>query len=74
MREKFRTIAGPLWIVLLQADRVFEAFDTTKPQGMGLAISRSIIEAHAGRLWVKSNNPEPGATFSFRLPAVSAAS
>jgi C4-dicarboxylate-specific signal transduction histidine kinase len=59
-----------------QADRVFEAFYTTKPQGMGmgLAISRSIIEAHAGRLWARSNNPERGATFSFRLPAVPAAS
>ena len=58
------------------ADRVFEAFYTTKPHGMGmgLAISRSIIEAHAGRLWAQSNSPEPGATFSFRLPAVPAAS
>jgi len=53
-----------------QADRIFDAFYTTKPHGMGigLAISRSIIQAHGGRLWAESNEG-PGATFSFRLPA-----
>jgi PAS domain S-box-containing protein len=51
------------------AGHLFEAFSTTKPQGMGmgLAISRSIIEAHGGRLWTDANN-EFGATFQFTLP------
>jgi len=51
-------------------DRVFDAFFTTKPQGvgMGLSISRTIIEAHEGRLWT-DNSPE-GATFHVRLPAL----
>jgi PAS domain S-box-containing protein len=50
-------------------DRLFNAFYTTKPQGlgMGLAISRSIIEAHGGRLWATANASK-GAVFQFTLP------
>jgi len=51
------------------ADQIFNAFFTTKPQGsgMGLAISRSIIEAHGGHLWATANNGR-GAAFHFTLP------
>jgi len=50
-------------------DRVFNAFVTTKPggMGMGLSISRSIIEAHRGRLWAAPNEPH-GAIVQFSLP------
>jgi len=50
-------------------ERLFEAFYTTKPQGlgMGLAISQSIIHAHGGRLWARANAPH-GAVFVFALP------
>jgi signal transduction histidine kinase len=50
-------------------DNLFDAFYTTKPQGlgMGLAISRSIVQAHGGRLWATANVPN-GALFQFTLP------
>jgi signal transduction histidine kinase len=51
-------------------DRLFEAFYTTKAHGMGigLAVSRTIIQAHGGRLWAAPNAPQ-GAIFQFTLPA-----
>jgi PAS domain S-box-containing protein len=51
------------------AEKIFEAFYTTKTDGMGigLSISRSIIEAHQGRLWASANEG-PGSTFSFAIP------
>jgi C4-dicarboxylate-specific signal transduction histidine kinase len=50
-------------------EKLFEAFYTTKAQGLGigLAISRSIVESHKGQLWVKANEG-PGATFGFTIP------
>ena len=51
-----------------QADRIFQAFFTTKPHGtgMGLRISRSIVESHGGRLWATENSPR-GASFHLTL-------
>jgi len=52
-----------------QTEQIFNAFFTTKPHGtgMGLRISRSIIESHGGRLWAANNSPR-GASFCFSLP------
>jgi PAS domain S-box-containing protein len=57
-----------------QADEIFNAFFTTKTHGtgMGLRISRSIVESHGGRLWAADNSPR-GASFCFTLPTKDAA-
>jgi PAS domain S-box-containing protein len=72
-----RTEAGQLMVSVSDSgiglpsepEDIFEAFYTTKPDGtgMGLSISRRIIESHGGRLWAHANNG-PGATFCFTLP------
>jgi signal transduction histidine kinase len=53
-----------------QAEQIFSAFFTTKAHGtgMGLRVSRSIIESHGGRLWA-ADNSRCGASFCFTLPA-----
>jgi signal transduction histidine kinase len=53
----------------LAKSRLFDTFYTTKPQGLGLglSLSRSIVEAHGGRLWAENLN-EGGAVFRFTLP------
>ncbi|HEX2841247.1 sensor histidine kinase [Hyphomicrobium sp.] len=60
---------GPV-VPTIDPDQMFEAFFTTKPtgMGMGLPISKSIIEAHGGVLGVRTNAPEPGLTFLIELP------
>ena len=58
---------------LEDTEKIFDAFMTTKEKGMGigLAVSRSIVEAHGGRLWAESNPDRRGATFNVALPVSS---
>jgi len=77
--EKIQELVSGNIVVLVQdsgvgldperSGRMFEAFYTTKPEGigMGLTISRSIIEAHGGRLWAVANDG-PGSSLCFALP------
>jgi len=55
-------------------DQLFDAFYTTKAGGMGIGlfVSRSIIERHQGRLWAEPNEDGPGTTFSFSIPRAAA--
>jgi C4-dicarboxylate-specific signal transduction histidine kinase len=64
---------GGVGIAPTERDRLFEAFHTTKPDGMGmgLTISRSIVEAHGGHLWATPND-DYGETFHFTLPTAPA--
>jgi PAS domain S-box-containing protein len=56
------------------SEKLFETFYTTKPEGMGigLSVSRSIVERHGGSLWATSNDDGPGATFRFAIPCAPA--
>ena len=60
-------------LTLGKADQIFDAFFTTKPQGsgMGLAISKSIVESHGGQIWADGSSGR-GARFHFTLPAAPA--
>ena len=86
VRAARQVLEGDAWAVLdvedggvglreLEAARLFEPFFTTKPTGlgMGLSISRSIVEAHRGRLWATAN-PAQGTIFHIALPGASTAS
>jgi len=68
-RVRFSVKDAGVGITPQAADKLFDAFFTTKSDGMGigLSISRSIIEAHRGRLWATANDG-PGATFAFSIP------
>ena len=78
-RVKFSVTDNGPGVDAAMCDRLFERFHTSKPQGMGigLTMSRSLIEAHGGRLWLDAqSHPQgmSGATFSFELPTAGSAS
>ena len=65
----------PAWAwIPTTIDKLFDAFFTTKSGGMGIGlfVSRSIIERHQGRLWAEPNEDGPGTTFSFSIPRAAA--
>jgi PAS domain S-box-containing protein len=66
---RFSVVDSGVGLTPQTANKIFESFYTTKADGMGmgLSISRSIIEAHQGRLWATANHG-PGSTFSFAIP------
>jgi signal transduction histidine kinase len=70
---EFRVVDAGIGIPAERLDRLFDSFYTSKDHGMGLglSISRSIVEAHGGRIFA-SNNPAGGATFRFTLPSAEA--
>ena len=69
MRSALQGMLKSVGLPSQQGDRIFNSFFTTKRDGtgMGLRISRSIVESHGGRLWASNNSPR-GASFHLTLP------